>query len=79
MDPTAIAVLIGTLVVVVVGVVALRRQGHPEDAASHEAEPVEQGPTGTPYPPGSRPAGPDAESMDPDEPSSPRDQPPGPR
>lgn len=67
MDATWIAVVAGTVLVVVIGSLVLMRQGHPEDAADHEhpgEDDLGMGPTGEPYPPGARPAGPDAEAMD---------------
>ena len=77
MDTTVIAVIVGTLVVVVVGAVILRRQGHPEETATHDTrdESAVEGPVDGDYPPGSRPAGPGAESMEP--PASSPDEPPG--
>ncbi len=43
-------------------VMALLRQGHPEDSTERDL-PENPGPTGEEYPPGSRPAGPGAERM----------------
>ncbi|HEX6219671.1 MAG TPA: hypothetical protein VF115_01110 [Acidimicrobiia bacterium] len=42
--------------------VTLIRQGHPDDDVERDL-PESPGPTGEPYPTGSRPAGPGAESM----------------
>lgn len=42
--------------------VTLIRQGHPEDEVERDL-PENPGPTGEPYPTGSRPAGPGAEKM----------------
>lgn len=67
MDTTAILVIIGTLVLIGVAGIVLWRQGHPEGESSFIDEDRHEGPTGTPYPPGSRPAGPGAEGMSPTE------------
>ncbi len=70
--PVASVLAIGTasLVVVIAGVVLVVGllvlwlvQGFPDKHPAPAGHRDDVGPTGTPYPPGSRPAGPDAEGM----------------
>lgn len=65
-------VFIGLGIAVVWIGVTLIRQGHPDDDTERDL-PENPGPTGEPYPTGSRPAGPSAESMT-AEPSESEDQ-----
>lgn len=63
-----IVLLIAVVIaVVVVGVVVLGRGNKPWSEQSTSTDHSGEGPTGTTYVPGSRPAGPGAESMDADE------------
>ena len=55
-------VFIGLGIAVVWIGITLIRQGHPEDDVERDL-PENPGPTGEPYPTGSRPAGPGAERM----------------
>lgn len=62
------ALVIGVMVVSVLAVLALTVswfvQRHPERSGDHDiTRDGGAGPTGTPYPPGSRPGGPGAEGM----------------
>lgn len=67
---TIALVVIGTLVLLAGTSLVFRRQGHPEDASEHAEPEPNPGPTGEPYPTGSRPAGPGAEGMQTPEPGS---------
>lgn len=65
MDTVTIVVALTVLAVVALAASWILGR-HPEEASDHEfTEPDGSGPTGTPYPPGSRPAGPGAEDMNP--------------
>lgn len=55
---------VASLLVILAVVAVLWRQPHPGE--TDEPERAHQGPTGEPYPSGSRPAGPGAESQRPD-------------
>lgn len=61
MEPVGVVAAIVVAVVLVAGVVALVRQGHPEKLSDTAKR--RRGPTGEQYPPGSGPAGPGAERM----------------
>jgi hypothetical protein len=64
MDALIVAVIVVTALAVVALTVSWFVQRHPEDSADHDFTHDEgAGPTGTPYPPGSRPGGPGAEGM----------------
>lgn len=61
-----IAIAAGAVVLLVGVFWLLTRQPHPSDPMDSIAGEEGEGPTGEPYPPGSRPAGPGAESQEPE-------------
>jgi hypothetical protein len=64
MEPLVIGVIVVTALAVVALTVSWFVQRHPDDARHHEFTSEDgAGPTGVPYPPGSRPGGPGAEGM----------------
>lgn len=58
-----IAIAVGAVLLLVATFWLLTRQPHPSEPMEAIGGEEDEGPTGEPYPPGSRPAGPGAESQ----------------